>query len=488
MRYPTMLLIPIAIVGAALILGNENSNDSLHAEAPRSEPISNEAASPALYQQWCSSCHGPDGRDFRDRSWKLGSRSEDFERIIRDGYPLLGMPAYGNALSPEDISSLVEFVLLKASEEPEFVPAPPTVVQASDLKIRSNLVVEGLETPWGMDFINDSTLLITEREGRLWCLSEGIMRPVVGLPDDIHVKGQGGLLDVMYWDDPRSDESWIYLTYSKANPDHSNESATALVRSPWSQSFIAQDDSIELTGWEELFVATPFEKTHRHYGSRVVMGMDGCLYLTCGERGMRDTHPQTLATRPGKVHRLLPNGAIPPDNPFLNDPEAQPSIWTWGHRNPQGMFVDPENGAIWTHEHGPKGGDEINILSKGHNYGWPMITFGRNYSGTIITRDTAMAGMDQPLYYWLPSIGACGMDMVHGGNWPETWQRNLLVGSLSFEYLERLALDEQGRVYFRENLLEGVGRVRDIARNSKGEIFVAIEGAGIIYHLEPWME
>lgn len=484
MRHPSVLFIPIAVVGAALLWGSAGPDDAEAANAHAQPMALGETTSPEVYQQWCASCHGAGGRDFQNRSWKLGSRAEDFERIIREGYPLLGMPAYEETLTNEEISVLVDFVMTKASEAPNFAPAPPTSIETSDLKLRSNLVVDGLETPWGMDFVNDSTLLITEREGRLWCLNEGTMKPVAGLPNDIHVKGQGGLLDVMFWEDPQSEAAWVYLTYSKVNPDDDSESATALVRSPWP----GLQGDIALTRWEELFVAVPYEKTHRHYGSRVVMGWDGCLYLTCGERGLRDTHPQTLTTRPGKVHRLMPDGSIPSDNPFLAVPEAQPSIWTWGHRNPQGMFVDPENGAIWTHEHGPKGGDEINILNKGHNYGWPLITFGRNYSGTIITRDTAMAGMDQPLYYWLPSIGACGMDMVHGGNWPETWQRNLLVGSLSFEYLERLALDEQGRVLRRENLLEGVGRVRDIARNSKGEIFVAIEGVGMIYHLEPWLD
>ena len=148
------------------------------------------------------------------------------------------------------------------------------------------------------------------------------------------------------------------------------------------------------------------------------------------------------------------------------------------------MFCHPESGTIWTHEHGPKGGDEINIPEPGNNYGWPKITFGRNYIGTIITKDTAMVGMEQPLYYWLPSIGACGMDVVYGDSWPVSWQNNLLVGSLSFEYLERLQL-EDNRVVARERLLEGVGRVRDIARNSKGEVFVAVEGAGTVLHLEP---
>jgi glucose/arabinose dehydrogenase len=323
--------------------------------------------------------------------------------------------------------------------------------------------------------------LITEREGRLWHLKNGIKQAITGLPTDIVVQGQGGLLDVALWEDPATDSSWVYLTYSRLHPENKSFSATGLVRGAWQET----GDTVSLGPLETLFIATPYEKTHHHYGSRIAFGQDGMLYLTCGERGKRDIHPQTLTTRPGKVHRLHPDGTIPTDNPFANQSDAEASIWTWGHRNPQGMFVHPLTGEVWTHEHGPKGGDEINILKKGANYGWPTITFGRNYSGTIITRDTAKTGLEQPLYYWLPSIGACGLDMVHGGPWPDSWQGDLLAGSLSFEYLERLSLNADDKVIHRERLLEDIGRVRDIARNASGDIFVAIEGAGVVYQLVP---
>lgn len=463
MRYPFVLLLPVGIVAAAL--GWTDSTPS-------------ESTAPEAYTQWCSSCHGPEGRDFIDREWKLGSTADAVRRVIEEGHELLGMPAYGSTLSASEIDAITDFVMEQAASKRGFKPTPPEQLEASDLTLRVNTMVDGLETPWGMDFVNDTTLLITEREGRLWKLEAGRLVAIEGLPDDIHVKGQGGLLDVMHWQDPSTEEDWVYLTYSKDRPGNANESATALVRALWS----AETERIEV--WEELFVATPYEKTHHHYGSRVEIGGDGKLYLTCGERGRRDVHPQTLTTSPGKVHRFNPDGSIPDDNPFVHQPDAVPSIWSWGHRNPQGMFCHPETGTIWTHEHGPKGGDEINIPEPGDNYGWPKITFGRNYIGTIITKDTAMVGMEQPLYYWLPSIGACGMDVVYGDTWPASWQNNLLVGSLSFEYLERLQV-EDNRVIARERLLEGVGRVRDIARNSKGEVFVAVEGAGTVLHLEP---
>ena len=463
MRYPLVLLLPIGIVAASLGWTDSTPSDSLAPEA---------------YTRWCSSCHGPEGRDFIDRDWKLGSTADAVRRVIEEGHELLGMPAYGSTLSAGEIDAVTDFVMGRAASARGFKPTPPEQLETSDLTLRINTIVNGMETPWGMDFVNDTTLLITEREGRLWKLVAGRLVIIEGLPDDIHVKGQGGLLDVMHWQDEATGEAWVYLTYSKDRPGDADQSATALVRAPWSA------EAERIGPWEELFVATPYEKTHHHYGSRVEIGGDGKLYLTCGERGRRDVHPQTLTTSPGKVHRFNPDGSIPEDNPFVNQPDAVTSIWSWGHRNPQGMFCHPETGTIWTHEHGPKGGDEINIPQPGNNYGWPKITFGRNYIGTIITKDTTMVGMEQPLYYWLPSIGACGMDVVYGERWPASWQNNLLVGSLSFEYLERLQL-EDNRVVARERLLEGIGRVRDIARNSKGEVFVAVEGAGTVLHLEP---
>ena len=436
------------------------------------------SAAPAFYTQFCSSCHGPEGRDFVGRTWKLGSTPEDIERVIREGYELLGMPAYGDVMDDEAVAELTAYVLDRAASERSFKPEAPAVTVTDDLAVRANVFVDGLETPWGMDFLNDTTLLITEREGRIWHCEAGRMTEVTGGPTDIHVRGQGGLLDVMHWEDPERGTEWVYLTYSKDEPGNDKRSATALVRAEW------RADAKALGPLEELFVALPYEDTHRHYGSRVGIGGDGKLYLTCGERGKRDAHPQTLTTSPGKVHRFNMDGSVPEDNPYVGQDGAVPSIWSWGHRNPQGMFVHPQTGQVWTHEHGPKGGDEINVVQPGRNYGWPVITFGKNYTGTIITRDTAMAGMEQPLHYWLPSIGACGFETIHGGPWPEAWQGDLLAGSLSFEYLERLHLEE-GRVAKRDRLLAGVGRVRDIARNPRGDVFVAVEGAGKIFHLVP---
>ena len=469
---------PLLFIGASLglvALTVGGMNDAAKGEASQ---VDAGGKAPPTYKQYCSSCHGPEGRDFVRRTWKLGSTEADVSRVISEGYELLGMPAYGEVLDDEAVAELTAYVLERAATERSFKPETPAVTMTDDLTVRANVLVDGLETPWGMDFLNDTTLLITEREGRIWHCEAGRMTAVTGGPNDIHVRGQGGLLDVMHWEDPERGTEWVYLTYSKDEPGNDKNSATALVRAEW------RAEEKALGPLEELFVALPYEGTHHHYGSRIGIGGDGKLYLTCGERGKRDVHPQTLTTSPGKVHRFNMDGSVPNDNPYLGQDGAVPSIWSWGHRNPQGMFVHPQTGQVWTHEHGPKGGDEINVVQSGRNYGWPVITFGKNYTGTIITRDTAMAGMEQPLHYWLPSIGACGFEAIHGGPWPEAWQGDLLAGSLSFEYLERLHL-EDGRVARRDRLLEGVGRVRDIARNPSGDVFVAVEGAGKIFHLVP---
>ena len=218
MRYPVVLLIPALVIGISLY-------SSTKAEVAQPDP-----SGEALYTQWCQDCHGLAGRDFIDRTWKLGSRDEDIARVIREGHELLGMPAYGETLNDEEVESLTQFVLDKASNETRFYPAGPRVESTSDLEIRADIVVDGLETPWGMDFTDDDALLITEREGRLWHLKAGKLSAVSGLPSDIVVKGQGGLLDVAFWTDPTTDSSWVYLTYSRLHPLDKDLSATGLVR------------------------------------------------------------------------------------------------------------------------------------------------------------------------------------------------------------------------------------------------------------------
>lgn len=260
-----------------------------------------------------------------------------------------------------------------------------------------------------------------------------------------------------------------YLTYALADGQGSGGN-TALMR--------AKIDNNTLVSHELLYKATPNTTKGVHFGSRITFDNDGYLYFSIGDRGDHDLNPQDLSRDGGKIYRLHDDGQIPVDNPFFNTSDAKKAVYSYGHRNPQGMIKHPETGAIWTHEHGPKGGDEINIIKKGKNYGWPIITYGINYSGTPITDVTEMEGMEQPLYYWVPSIAPSGMAFVTSSVYPQ-WKGSLLVGSLSFQYLERLEIKDN-KVVSREKLLVDIGRVRNVVQGPDGYIYVAIEGTGIV--------
>lgn len=340
----------------------------------------------------------------------------------------------------------------------------------SELAVRAELLVSDLSIPWGLEFLPDGSLLISEKSGRLIRFQNGVKTEISGLPA-IFVNGQGGLLDLKLHPN-FADNGWLYLTYaSEEGPGEGGHTALARAR--------LQDDS--LTDLQVLYKCGPNTTSGQHFGSRIEFDDEGYLYFTVGERGARDVNPQDINRDGGKVYRLFDDGRIPPDNPFVGG-DGLEAIYSYGHRNPQGMAKNPSTGAIWTHEHGPRGGDEINIIRKGANYGWPVISYGINYDGTPITDKTEMPGMEQPLHYWVPSIAPSGMAFVTSDRYP-AWQGSLLVGSLAFQYLERLEL-EGSRVTYREKLLEGTGRVRNVRQAPDGFIYVAVEGKGI-YRLVP---
>lgn len=234
---------------------------------------------------------------------------------------------------------------------------------------------------------------------------------------------------------------------------------------------------------EELFEAKPALKQAHHYGSKIVFDKKGYVYFTMGDRGEQD-NAQLLSNHRGKVFRLHDDGSVPKTNPFVRIEGALPEIFSYGHRNPQGLAIHPETDELWETEHGPKGGDELNLVQAGLNYGWPEITYGINYNGTIITEETVREGLQQPVMYWLPSIGPCGLTFVSSDRYPK-WKGDLLAGSLAFKYIERVDL-EAGRVIHKEKLLEGLGRIRDISQGRDGYLYVAVEGnPGMIVRLVP---
>lgn len=333
-------------------------------------------------------------------------------------------------------------------------------------------VADGLDRPWAMNFLSDGRMLVTERSGQLRIInSNGQLEeaPVKGLPE-IFYEGQGGLLDVVPHPD-FANNNIVYLTYSaKAAAGEKGKGAnTALLR--------AKLDNNSLVDKKVIFKASPNVDAKVHYGGRIAFDKNGKLFLTLGERGEKPKS-QDLGSHQGKVVRLNDDGTVPNDNPFVGMKDVLPEIYSYGHRNPQGLIIDPENGNIWEHEHGPQGGDELNLVERSKNYGWPEITFGIDYDNSIISEDTAKAGMEQPATYWKPSIAPCGMAYISGKKFKD-WKGNLLVGSMKFTYIERVVLDGT-KVAKREKLFEGIGRVRDIREADNGDIYVVIESGQVL--------
>jgi glucose/arabinose dehydrogenase len=341
----------------------------------------------------------------------------------------------------------------------------------STINYTSELVVSELNIPWGMVFLPDGSMLITEKSGELIHFQDGVKQTIEGVPE-IYVRGQGGFMDVFLHPNYENN-GWIYFTYASSEGD-GNGGNTAILR--------AKLNASSLVDAELLYKASPNSTRGQHFGSRIAFDNDGYLYFSIGDRGDRDVNPQDVTRDCGKIYRLNDDGSIPSDNPFVNTENAKTAIFSYGHRNPQGMVKNPFTGKIWVNEHGPKGGDEINIIEKGNNYGWPVISYGINYSGTTFTDITEKEGMEQPLFYWVPSIAPSGMAFVSSDIYPD-WNGDVLVGSLKFEYLERLVLNNN-EVVERVKLLEGIGRVRNVIQGPDGYIYVAVEGKGI-YKIVP---
>ncbi len=328
-----------------------------------------------------------------------------------------------------------------------------------------------LNSIWGMAFLPDGRILLNEKEGVIRIVQDGKLldERVENVPK-VFYQGQGGLLDIQLH--PQYEENgWIYLSYSKAV---GNGAITALTR--------ARLDGTSLVDVEEIFLTEPVVRSSHHFGSRIAFDNDGYLYITVGERGTKE-NSQDLSNHYGKVHRLFDDGRIPEDNPFVGDANAKGSIWTYGNRNMQGLYYDVDTDILWEHEHGPKGGDELNIIEKGKNYGWPVITYGVDYDNSIISDLTEKEGMEQPVHYWVPSIAVCGLTMVKGDMFPD-WEGNLLVGALAQKHVARLKLDGT-KVVEEEKLLQDVARVRSVAQSPEGYIYVGTEGPGMLLRLSP---
>jgi glucose/arabinose dehydrogenase len=328
--------------------------------------------------------------------------------------------------------------------------------------VRAETVATGLEHPWAVAFLPQGRFLVTERPGRMRIVSaQGVPgAPLAGVPEVV-ARGQGGLLDVVT-DSGFASNRTLYFCYAEPGP---GGNGTALARARLSV------DERRLEDLRVLFRQTPKVASSLHFGCRIVEARDGTLFLTLGERFQRKEDAQVLDNHLGKIVRVRKDGGVPRDNPFVGRAGALPEIWSYGHRNGQGATLAPD-GRLWMHEHGPQGGDEINLPRPGRNYGWPVITYGENYGGGRIGEGlTHKDGMEQPLHYWVPSIAPSGMAFLTSERYGPDWKGSLFVGSLKFGYLDRIELAE-GKVVREEKLLQGIGRVRDVRQGPDGFLYL----------------
>lgn len=350
----------------------------------------------------------------------------------------------------------------KAQEKPN-----DFVLQPEDVNYTFETVASDIAVPWAMAWLPDGSMLVTERSGEIFHIKDKIKTTIQNAPKVV-ARGQGGLLDIAVHPN-YANNGWIYITYSSDEGEEKG-AHTQLIR--------AKLEGQSLVQIQTLYKATPNTSKGHHFGSRIVFDNDGFLYFTVGDRGNHPENPQDINRDGGKVYRLHDDGKIPTDNPFVGVKGAKEAVYSFGHRNPQGMAMHPVSNKIWLHEHGPKGGDEINIVKKAANYGWPVITYGIDYTGLSISDLTEKEGMEQPIYYWTPSIAPSGMAFVTSDKYPN-WKGHLLVGSLSFQYLELVKLDGE-KVIGRQKVATDIGRLRDVRQGPDGFIYIAVEGKGII--------
>ncbi|SHF93692.1 Glucose/arabinose dehydrogenase, beta-propeller fold [Mariniphaga anaerophila] len=439
---------------------------------------------PALYQQYCAQCHGAElnggmASSLVDGVWQFGAEDGYIRRNIKHGIPHLGMPSYERTMSDDDIRAVVQYIRETERNKGVVKPSTPQMVETMDYFLEVETFADNLEIPWAIDFLDGNTALITERPGRLRMVKNGVLQsePVKNTPKVLH-EGQGGLMDVAV--DPDFEQNgWIYLAYSHALENSKESRPPAMTR--------VVRGKIENNTWvkEQVLFEAPaetYQATRHHYGCRIVFDPWGHLFFAVGDRGA-GYQAQDFTLPNGKVHRIFKDGAVPGDNPFLYDETAMKSLFSLGNRNIQGMAIHPETGELWTTEHGPMGGDELNRIESGKNYGWETITYGRNYNGTIITELTHLPGMEQPVLYWKPSIAVCGLDFYTGDLFGK-WKNRLLVGALKYEEVRLLQVEED-RVVHEQVIFKGAGRVRDVSTGPDGAIYVVLNNPGKVVRLTP---
>jgi len=460
----------------------------------------------ALFDDVCAGCHGaavsagPRAPSLLDDQWAHGSDDESLVKNIREGFPAAGMPPFKESLTDQQIWQTVAYIRQQAAtlkDKPEYVADPDgQVIRSEKQTFKIEIVARNLETPWGLAFLPDGRLLITERPGRLRIVDHGklLEESVKGLPK-VWEKQDGGLLDVEVH--PQyARNGWIYLSYAETLPgyvapppaaaDTTSPSTTNTQTPPAggrggppdppSMTVIVRGKIDKDNQWVDQQVlfrapAAIYNSSNAHYGSRFIFDKENHLFFSLGEKQqMMDA--QDLSKPTGKIHRINDDGSVPDGNPFAKTPNALPTIWSYGHRNPQGLAWDPVTGKLWESEHGPSGGDEINIIEPGHNYGWGVITMGIQPG---ITKRSE-PGMEQPIVYYTPTIAPSGIAFYTGDKYP-AWKNNLFVSALAGQQLRRLEIDGD-KVAHQETVFNQFGRVHDVIVGPDGYLYVTLQLPG----------
>ncbi|MEM8738658.1 MAG: PQQ-dependent sugar dehydrogenase [Planctomycetota bacterium] len=463
----------------------------------------------AVYAQNCAACHGANAEggsapSMLDDQWVTDGSDKALYDAIHYGLEDLGMPAYKGGLTEAQSWALVVYIRELRNGGPREI-TDPSVPDANGVyttdhhRYRVEPVAGGLDRPWAIDFLPGGIVLVTERPGRLRLIVDGrlVKRPVAGTPE-VWNRGQGGLLDVAVDPDYATagspGEGWVYLSYAEVTDDSRNRPRgnTAVVRGKLER----RGGRWHWTDEQTLFTTTAQHASPAgvHFGSRFVFGDNHTLFFSIGDRGQQP-RVQELAQPHGKVHRIHTDGSIPDDNPFApgnpgaaDHPDAMPSVWSLGHRNPQGLAAHPVTGELYDVEHGPRGGDEINLVRKGENYGWPVVSYSINYNQTPRGDNPPWhepMGFVEPLHYWIPSLGQCGSNFYVGDAFP-AWKHDFFVAALAKQEIRRVRFADDGvTVLEDEPIFRGLGRVRDVVTGPDGVLWVATEQPGLIRRLVP---
>lgn len=440
-----------------------------------------------IYKNHCAGCHGRElqgsiAPPLVSTTFRHGVALDSIVRSIRKGIPGTEMIAWAEVLRAIDIEAVATYISA-VQDSPELILRERKELELSTrwyaLKIEE-LVTEGIEKPWGIAFADAQRALVTENKGNLRWLINGKLdaRKISGIPVTYASDAYGGLMDVAL-DPEYAVNGWVYLAYSHNKANSADKLAPGMTKVVRGKITDHQwhDEQVLFQVHDSLVVSGGMR-----WGSRFLFDNKGFLYFTIGDMN-RGSDAQVLTRPEGKIYRINPDGTIPKDNPFYGHKKNLQAIYSWGNRNAQGMAQHPGTGVIYESEHGPQGGDELNILKNGANYGWPVITYGIDYDGSKITDDTHREGMEQPITYWSPSIAVGAIDFVKGNLFPR-WKNNLLVGALKFEELRRLVIDGN-KVTEQEILFKGYGRVRDVKTAPDGSLYVLTNTPDAILRIVP---